>query len=173
MSPLAGARAGPSLSSPRLGPCVLRQPEKPFTFGVISGLHGPLVYSGTGRQGREGKAGSVCSCLSVQWGEGLALAWPGRGAPICVLKGCPGPCGPLQLPWDPLGTATIEGSGGSAGSARSGDFHGEVAKSATWSPAGRSGPTAEAAGVGAREVGEVPRAGAGCRGASLSHTQGA
>lgn len=60
-------------------------------------------------------------------GGGLEGASPDLGAPICALKGCLGPrpycC--LQLCCDPLQTATIVGNGGLAGSAWSGDFHGE------------------------------------------------
>lgn len=68
---------------------------------------------------------SQCSLLWPVWSGGGGQPCP--EAPICPLKGClgPRPYGHLQCRCDPLRTATIEGNGDSAGSARSGDFHGE------------------------------------------------
>lgn len=98
----------------------------------------------------------------------------GCGAPNCALKGClgPRPSGRLQSHLDPLRTATIEGNGGSAGSAWSGDFHGEGGQVCHLEPhilvRVHSGGCWRSGGW---EVGEVLQAGAGCRRVFLSHAQ--
>lgn len=84
---------------------------------------------GLARKKQEGRTVQLESAPVWWWWGGGRLegASPDLGAPICALKGCLGPrpycC--LQLCCDPLQTATIVGNGGLAGSAWSGDFHGE------------------------------------------------